>query len=47
MKWEDYLAEVVAKAYKLGYKNPMVFKGDIVDCFMEGKSVDECVEEVF
>lgn len=47
--FKDYFKEVLEKAMKLGYteKQVNIFKMDIHDCFLDGKSTDECLQEVF
>lgn len=42
--FKDYFKEVLEKAMKLGYTEKQV---NIHDCFLDGKSTDECLQEVF
>jgi transcription elongation factor GreA-like protein len=47
--FSKYYLEVVEKAKSLGYSQQQVniFLQDIIGCYQNNKSVDECVEIVF
>ena len=49
MTFKEYFVAVIEAARQSGYKTNQIvkFRYDIYDCFIEGKSVDECVEEIF
>ena len=49
LTWMEYLFEVGIEAKALGYNINQVsmFQGDIRDYWLEGKSVEQCVEDIF